>query len=196
MQADAVHTSGGFTQRNITEQDIDVQRALRGIHLDAPDEKVFDSAVLNVEYLLGWMHATTIEAKAELNEWKWTGKQTASTTPVDELVAVRGGFEYRLGIVFNQFRVDDRPRANERSLANREWAELTIKSGEPTTFSGFDATAKAGHGLDDAGRARAGRCHPRDGVVHAVNAASGLGATVIGRGRGDGSPDPPAQASR
>jgi hypothetical protein len=48
-----------------------------------------------------------------------------------------------LSVGFNQFRVEDRPRANERSLANGEWAELTVKSPQPTKFREFDRLAKA-----------------------------------------------------
>ena len=140
LECNATRTNGLLS---ISEQDIAVQRALRGIHLSDPDEKVFDSAQLTVEYLLGWTHSTTLEASAELNGWKWTGNQTATTKPIDDLTAVHGGYEYTLSVVFNQFWVEDRPRANERSLANREWAQLTIRSNSRTTFGGFDRSAKA-----------------------------------------------------
>jgi hypothetical protein len=145
LECQARHTSGaGFLSRAVSEQDIGVRRGLRGIHLTAPDEEVFDSAVLNVEYLLGWMQKTTFDdVRVELNEWKWTGHQTASTKPVADITTFHDGYEYTLGVVFNQFRFEDRPRANERSLANREWAELTIKSETPTTFAGFDRASKA-----------------------------------------------------
>jgi hypothetical protein len=140
LECNAARTSG---LPGISEQDIAVQRALRGIHLSNPDEEVFDSADLTVEYLLGWTHSTTLEASAELNGWKWTGNQTATTNPIDDMTAVHGGYEYTLSVLFNQFRVEDRPRANERSLVSREWAQLTLRSASPTTFGGFDRSAKA-----------------------------------------------------
>lgn len=48
-----------------------------------------------------------------------------------------------MSVGFNQFRVEDHSRANERSLANGEWAELTVKSPQPTKFREFDRIAKA-----------------------------------------------------
>lgn len=96
LECNATRTNGLLS---ISEQDIAVQRALRGIHLSDPDEKVFDSAQLTVEYLLGWTHSTTLEASAELNGWKWTGNQTATTKPIDDLPAVHGGYEYTLSVV-------------------------------------------------------------------------------------------------
>jgi ApeA N-terminal domain 1 len=142
LQCTAIHTSGGFLGSHVNEQDIRVLRALRGIHLTGPHEEVFDSVVLKIEYLLGWMHATTMKAEAELSGYKWTGKQTATTAPIDDLNATSGGNDYTLSVVFNQFGFEDRPRANERSLTNREWAELTVKSPQPTKFREFDGITK------------------------------------------------------
>jgi hypothetical protein len=120
-----------------------VLRALSGIHLGEPDQEVFDSAVLKIEYLLGWMHATTLKRTIELGNGNWTGKQSATTAPVDDLVVTYDGNDYTLSVVFNQFQVEDRPRASERSLANGEWAELTVTSPQPTKFRDFDRIAKA-----------------------------------------------------
>ena len=53
------------------------------------------------------------------------------------------GRDYILSVGFNQFRIEDHPRADERSLANCEWAELTVKSPQPTKFREFDRIAKA-----------------------------------------------------
>lgn len=52
-------------------------RALRGIHLNDRDENVFDSVVLKIEYLLGWMRATAMKRTVGLGNGNWTGKQTA-----------------------------------------------------------------------------------------------------------------------
>lgn len=143
LQCIATHTSGAFGGRRIHEQDIRVLRALRGVHLHDPDEEVFDSAVFNVEYLLGWAHASTIKATVELQDYRWTGKQTAETAPADDLTATFGGNEFTLRVAFNQFRVENRPRANERSIANREWAELSVEAAHPAKFRQFDRIAKA-----------------------------------------------------
>jgi hypothetical protein len=142
LQCLARHTSGGLWG-NVSEQDVSALRVLRGIHLTDPDEAVFDSATLAVEYLLGWTRKTTLNATVELNEWKWTGHQTVTTTPADDLTACHDGLDYILSVVFNQFRVDDRPRTNERSIASREWAELRIASPEPVGFTALDSTTKA-----------------------------------------------------
>jgi|ERR1039457_806304 hypothetical protein len=143
LQCTAIHTSGGFLGSHINQQDIRVLRALRGIHLTGPHEEVFDSVVLKIEYLLGWMRATSMRAEAELSGYKWTGKQTATTAPIDDLNATSGGSDYTLSVVFNQFGFEDRPHANERSLTSREWAELTVNSPQPTKFREFDGIAKA-----------------------------------------------------
>ena len=136
LQCNPVHTGGG-------KQDIRVLRALRGIHINDPAEDVFDSVVLKIEYLLGWTRATTISRTIELGNGNWTGKQTAATAPAQDLTATHSGHDYLLSVGFSQFRVEDRPRANERSLANGEWAELTVKSPQPTKFREFDRIAKA-----------------------------------------------------
>lgn len=135
LQCNPIHTGGG-------SQDIRVLRALNGIHLTEPDQEVFDSAVLKIEYLLGWMRASALKRTVELSNGHWTGKQSATTTPVDNLTATHGGIDYILGVNFNQFQAEDRSRANERSFTNGEWAELTIKSPQSTKFQVFDLVAK------------------------------------------------------
>jgi len=135
LQCTPTHTSGG-------SQDICVLRALNGIHLAGPDQEVFDSAVLKIEYLLGWMRTSAMKRTIELDNGHWTGKQSATTAPLDDLTATHGGIDYTLGVNFNQFRAEDRPRANERSFMNGEWAELTVKSSQPTKFQFFDLIAK------------------------------------------------------
>lgn len=59
LQCNPVHTGG-------RKQDIRVLRILRGIHLNEPDEDVFDSVVLKIEYLLGWTRATTMKGQWSL----------------------------------------------------------------------------------------------------------------------------------
>jgi hypothetical protein len=139
----ATSSSGSFLSSAVTQQDINARRGLRGIALSETDEKVFVSAVLNIEYLLGWTYQSTLQANIELDEWKWTGKQTAKSEPIEKLTAEHNDLKYTLHVDYNQFRVDDKPRANERSLANREWAEMIVEADEPTTFAGFDSSAKA-----------------------------------------------------
>lgn len=136
LQCIPLHTAGGL-------QDIRVMRALSGIHLTEPDQEVFNSAVLKIEYLLGWMRATTLKRTVGLGNGNWTGKQSATTAPVEDLTATYGGYDYTLSVEFSQFQVQDRPRANERSLANSEWAELTVTSPQPTKFRDFERIAKS-----------------------------------------------------
>lgn len=123
LQCLARHTTGGLWSA-VSEQDVGVLRVLRGIHLADPDEAVFESDTLTIEYLLGWTRQTVLNAAVQLNERKWTGNQTATTKPADDLTASHNFFDYTLSVAYNQFRVDDRPRANERTIANREWAEI------------------------------------------------------------------------
>lgn len=135
LQCNPIHSGGGL-------QDIKVLRALQGIHLTEPDQEVFDSVVLKSEYLLGWMRAGALKRTVELDNGHWTGKQSATTAPVDDLTVTHGGNEYTLSVVFNQFQIQDRHRANERFLANAEWATLTVKSSQPVKFRRFDDIAK------------------------------------------------------
>ena len=53
LETDALHTCGGFGG-NISEQTLSSLRALRGIHVSSAQEPMFDSAGVQVEYLLGW----------------------------------------------------------------------------------------------------------------------------------------------
>jgi hypothetical protein len=136
LQCNPLHTGGGL-------QDIRVSRALSGIHLTEPDQEVFGSAVLKIEYMLGWMRTTTLKRTIELGNGNWTGKQSATTASVDDLAATHNDYDYTLSVAFNQFQVQDHPRANERSLVNGEWAELTVTPPRPTKFRDFDRIAKA-----------------------------------------------------
>lgn len=143
LDCHATHTEGGFLSRNINRQTISARRGLCGIHLSDADQAVFKSVTLSLEYLLGWLRQTTLEAKIELNDWKWTGIQSAASTPVDPLTATFGDLQIEAAVIFTQFRIEDKPRANQRRLANREWAELDIESAEPTSFTSFDGAVKA-----------------------------------------------------
>jgi hypothetical protein len=53
LEADAVHTCGGFGG-NISEQILSSLRGLRGIHVSSVQEPMFDSAGVQLECLLGW----------------------------------------------------------------------------------------------------------------------------------------------
>jgi hypothetical protein len=54
LETDALHTSGGFGG-NISEQTLSSLRGLRGIHVSSAQEPMFDSAEVQLEYLLGWV---------------------------------------------------------------------------------------------------------------------------------------------
>lgn len=139
----AANTEGGFLSRNVIRQTIDARRGLRGIHLTDPGQEVFKSARVSLEYLLGWLRETTLEAKIELNNWEWTGNQSAASTPVGPLTASFEDLQIEASVRFTQFQIEDTPRANQRRLANREWAELDIASAKPVAFASFDDTVKA-----------------------------------------------------
>ena len=124
-------------------QDIGVLRALRGIHLNGADDEVFSSAILKIEYLLGWMRSSTMKRTVELDNGHWTGKQTAMTEPVQDLEATHAGYDYTLSVEFDQFRAEDRFRANERMIVNRERAELKAASPQSANFRDFERKVKA-----------------------------------------------------
>lgn len=139
----AANTEGGLLSRNVVRQTISARRGLRGIHLSDPDQEVFKSVTVSLEYLLGWLRQTTLEAKIELNDWTWTGNQSAASTPVDPLRATFAALQIEASVRFNQFQIQDTPRANQRRLSNREWAELDIESSKPGDFASFDGIVKA-----------------------------------------------------
>ena len=82
----AVHTSGGFFG-GVTDQSLNALRGLRGIHAASAAERIFDSAKVRLEYLLGWTAQTTMKASVTRKEGRWTGEQTAQSTPADDLDA-------------------------------------------------------------------------------------------------------------
>jgi hypothetical protein len=53
LETDALHTPGGFGG-NISEQTLSSLRGLRGIQVSSAQEPMFDSAEVQLEYLLGW----------------------------------------------------------------------------------------------------------------------------------------------
>jgi ApeA N-terminal domain 1 len=63
----AVHTSGGFFG-DVTDQSLDALRGLRGIHAASAAERIFDSAKVRLEYLLGWTTQTTMKASVTRKE--------------------------------------------------------------------------------------------------------------------------------
>jgi hypothetical protein len=75
----AVHTSGGLFG-DVTDQSLNALRGLRGIHAASAAERIFDSAEVQLEYLLGWTAQTTMKASVTRKEGRWTGEQTAQST--------------------------------------------------------------------------------------------------------------------
>jgi hypothetical protein len=53
LETHAVHSSGGYFG-DISDQTLTALRGLRGIHVPNAQEPVFDSAEVQLEYLLGW----------------------------------------------------------------------------------------------------------------------------------------------
>jgi hypothetical protein len=136
-------TEGGFMSHHIVRQTITAGRGLRGIHLEDIEQEAFKSVTVSLEYLLGWLRQSTLEAKIEFNDRKWTGSQSAASTPVEPLTAAFEGLRLEASVRFTQFQIEDTPRGNQRRLANQEWAELDVDSDEPTTFTKFDGVVKA-----------------------------------------------------
>lgn len=128
---------------HVREQDINAMRGLRGIHIAGPHDSVFDSVSVQLEYLLGWTARTSMHASATLKDLRWTGEQKAHSLPLDDLKAVHDGITVTLSVVHTQFRVDDDPRGNQRSLTTREWAELTLARDKPVSLDDFSWTIKA-----------------------------------------------------
>jgi hypothetical protein len=141
LETNALHTSGIFS--NISEQTLSALRGLRGIHVSSDQEPVFDSAKVQLEYLLGWTQRTTMQAEVTLNDWQWTGEQTAKSKPVDDLTATHDDVTLTLRVPYNQFRVGNDPRASRRVITSDEWAELELTSPAPASFNDFNKIIKA-----------------------------------------------------
>lgn len=137
----AVHTSGGLFG-DVTDQSLHALRGLRGIHAASAAERIFDSAKVRLEYLLGWTAQSTMRAKVTRKEGRWTGEQTAQSTPADDLDATYGGMTFTLRVPHTQFRFDD-SRANQRTVSSTEWAELEVANPEPLSLDGFGQVIKA-----------------------------------------------------
>lgn len=143
FDAVAVDTSGGLFSDVITGQSLTALRGLRGIHVASAAERIFDSAEVQLEYLLGWTAQTTMKASLTRQEGRWTGEQTAQSTPAGEQDAAYGGLTLTLRIPHTQFRYDDSPLASQRTISSRERAELEIASPEPLSLDGFGEVIKA-----------------------------------------------------
>jgi hypothetical protein len=138
----AVHTSGGFFG-DVTDQSLNALRGLRGIHAASKADRIFDSAKVRLEYLLGWTAQTTMKASVTRKEGRWTGEQTSQSTPADDLYAAYDGMTFTLRVPHTQFLFDEDPRASQRTVSSREWAELEVASPEPLSLDGFGQVIKA-----------------------------------------------------
>jgi hypothetical protein len=134
-----------LTERTaIDVEDINVGQCLRGLHLASPDDARFTSTTVRIEYLLGWLgdHSTFGLTIEEENDG-WTGQQTVTTKPLDDLVVTCGDFEFTFAVVFDPFKQERHGRANELRMASKEWCELTIASKTALPYSGFEQQVKA-----------------------------------------------------
>jgi ApeA N-terminal domain 1 len=138
----ALHTSGGLFG-DVTDQSLNALRGLRGIHLASAAERVFDSAEVQLEYLLGWTAQTTMKASVTLEGARWTGRQTAQSTAAVDQEAAYGGLTFTLRVPHTQFGFDVDPHASQRTVSSREWAELEVASPEPLSHDGFEQVIKA-----------------------------------------------------
>ncbi len=142
LETHAVHSSGGIFS-DISDQTLSALRGLRGIHVSSAQEAVFDSAEVQLEYLLGWTRQTTMQAKIAINDELWTGEQAGNSKPVDDLTTSYGGVTFTLKIPYTQFRVADDPRASRRAMTSDEWAELELTNPSPMSLEGFNHIIKA-----------------------------------------------------
>lgn len=126
------------------EQDISVLRALRGVHLADPAEPIFESLAVTIEYLLGWMGPSSFSITLEHERGVgWAGKQSAHSTPIEDITVHHGSFDYTFGVHYTQFAYEHQARANRRIMRNQEWAEIRIKADETVCYDGFDGSVKA-----------------------------------------------------
>lgn len=138
----AVHTSGGLFG-GVNDQSLSALRGLRGIHVTSAGERIFDSAEVQLEHLLGWAAQTTMKVSVTLEEGRWTGEQTAQSMPADDKHATYGDMTVTLRVPHTQFRFDHDPRTSRRTVTGSEWAELELVSPAPSSLDGFNQVIKA-----------------------------------------------------
>jgi len=144
LECQATHTSGGFLGSSITDQTIDATRGLRGILVEDGDDKVFDSMELQLEHLLAWSARSSMKADPEFDPpGRWTGKQTATSIPIDDQIALYGNLTFTLRVPHTQFRIETKHSANSRSVESREYGEIVVASSEPSSLNDFGSTVKA-----------------------------------------------------
>ena len=75
----------------IETQDISAAQFIKGLHLLDPHEPVFTSTTVEIEYLLGWLgNRSNFGLTIEDRDNRWTGVQSATTTPLDDRVCCTG----------------------------------------------------------------------------------------------------------
>jgi ApeA N-terminal domain 1 len=137
-------STGRASWGGIDVQDINAGQYLRGLHLASPDEARFTSTTVRIEYLLGFLGGrSTFELTTQDEDGLWTGEQTGSTRPIDDLTLTCGDFDFTFALVVDQFNYEHHARANELHLAAKEWCELTVSSKTPLPYDGFQRQVKA-----------------------------------------------------
>jgi hypothetical protein len=128
---------------DVSEQTLTSTRGLRGIHLAGADEPIFDSAHLELEYLLGWAGQTTMHGELALEEGRRMGEQTVRTNPVETLTARYGDVIFTLSMPFTNLRFDLEPHTGHRVISGREWAELELAFAKPVSIDDFNRLTSA-----------------------------------------------------
>lgn len=139
----AINTSGGLVRRNIEQQDLVANRALRGVFLDNLDEPVFVRAYVQLERLLAWSARSTFDLQLTLNQDRnRVLERTASTHTIDPLAATHGAMTISLTVRSTEFNTRRRVTANRRVMETVEWATLKLEPPSPMSYSAYDRTAK------------------------------------------------------
>jgi hypothetical protein len=76
-------------------------------------------------------------------EGRWTGKQSAQSTPVDDQIATFEDVTITLRVPHEQFEFETAHSGNRRLVSGREFAELEVASEEPLSLDALDKLAKA-----------------------------------------------------
>ena len=193
LETHAAHSSGGFFS-DISDQTLSALRGLRGIHVSSAHETVFDSAEVQLEYLLGWARQTTMQAAITISEGRWTGEQTAHSKRAEDLTATHGDMTLTLKVPHTQFRVAGRP-AGQSAHADEQRVG-SARTGKPgaRVARWLQPHHQSNGGPDDALRAHPFGCVEANALVHRVGGTPDTRRSAE-RGGGHGPPGPPPCAS-
>ncbi|MYT70734.1 MULTISPECIES: HEPN domain-containing protein [unclassified Streptomyces] len=132
----------GFLDDEITGQNWDAIRVLRGVHLTSLDDPIFTKFRLGFERLRQWSNRSAFVVTKEKREGNPRSARRVEIAPVDPVTARHGELEISLRHLSRDFSYEDDVVSNEGSLSAREAADITLTPPHPVHCKHFDETEK------------------------------------------------------